>query len=323
MICETWGPPSALRVEEVPDPKPGTGEILVRVGASGVNFPDTLIIEGRYQVRPPMPFTPGFDVAGTVVATGSGVTRFVPGDRIMGLVSAGYGAFAELAITDEARAEPIPDGMDDVTATAFYTAYGTSYHALVQRGRLAAGEELVVLGAAGATGLAAVEIGAALGARVIAAAGGPKKTATARDHGADEVIDYRAQDLRARVKELTGGRGADVCVDGVGGDAFTALSRTMNRGGRLLVVGFASGTIPSFPVNLALLKAYSVVGVYWDDFVAADPDAKHENSRELARLFTVGRLRPPIGATYPLDDVARALDDVRDRSRVGRLVLTP
>jgi NADPH2:quinone reductase len=245
-VCHAYGPADSLRIEEFPAPQAGPGDVLIAVDAASVNFPDNLMINGKYQVKPELPFVPGFEVAGTVLEVGAAVSRVSPGQRVMALVKDGHGAYAEEAVAAENAVAPIPDGMSAVVATAFYSAYGTSCHALVQRGRLSAGETLLILGAAGGIGLAAIEIGKALGARVIAAASGEAKLAAARRHGADEVIDYRSEDLRQRVLALTGGRGVDVCLDGVGGDAFDTVTRTMARKGRLLVVGFASGRIPTF-----------------------------------------------------------------------------
>ncbi|WP_259375221.1 NADPH:quinone oxidoreductase family protein [Rhodococcus pseudokoreensis] len=306
----------------MPRPRLGDTDIRIDVRAASVNFPDTLIVEGKYQVQPELPFTPGFEVAGVVSEVGSGVTEYEVGQKVMALLGAGYGGFAEEAVTDQHTAELIPEGMDYTTATAFYSCYGTSFHALVQRGQLRAGETLLVLGAAGGIGLASIEIGKALGAHVIAAAGGPDKLAMAKAHGADELIDYRKQDLREAIRDATRGKGVDVCVDAVGGDAFHAASREMAQGGRLLVVGFASGSIPSVAVNLLLLKGYSVVGVYWNTFVQSNTEEKARNSRELARLFAAGKLQPLVSNTFPMHAVAEALKAIHTREVIGKLVLT-
>lgn len=321
IICRAYGPPEALEFGELPAPAAGEGQVLVRVRAAGVNFPDNLIIQGRYQLKPAMPFAPGFEVAGEVVAVGAGVAKFKVGDRIMGLSAAGYGAFAELAVTDASTSMPIPDDMDDVAATAFFAPYGTSYHALVQRGRLTAGETLLVLGASGGVGLAAIEIGKALGARVIAVASSPEKLDVARAHGADELIDYHAQDLHQCVRQLTAGAGVDVCLDTVGGDAFDTMSRNMNWDGRLLVVGFASGRIPQLPVNLPLLKGYQVVGVWWGPFAQRDPESNVANFGELFAMYAAGKLHPRVFRTYPLERCREALKELLGRGVVGRLVL--
>jgi NADPH2:quinone reductase len=322
VICRNYGPPESLVVGDLPREPLGADDIRVRVHAASVNFPDTLIIQGKYQVKPPMPFAPGFDVAGEVVEVGTNVTRFAVGDRIMGLTRSGHGGFAEEAVTATRLAALIPEGMDDVTATAFYTSYGTSFHALVQRGRLQEGETLLVLGASGGVGLAAVEIGKALGARVLAAASTSGKLDAAKRHGADELINYRDEDLKDRVLALTGGDGIDVCLDAVGGDAFDAVSRAMNYDGRLLVVGFASGRIPLLATNLTLLKSYQLVGVWWNPFMLRHPDRNAANFEHLQKLFNSGALHPEVSRTYPLEQAAIALNDVLGRRVTGKLVLT-
>jgi NADPH2:quinone reductase len=321
VVCSAFGPPESLAVGELPSPSLGPGQIRLRVRAAAVNFPDTLMIKGEYQLRPEMPFAPGFEAAGEVLEVGAEVTGFAPGERVMTLMSDGYGGFAEEAVTDAAAAYRIPAGMDFVEATAFLSPYGTAYHALVQRGRLAAGETLVVLGAAGGVGIAATEIGAALGARVVAVAGSAEKLAIAREHGAAETVDYATEDLAGRIAELAPG-GVDVCLDGVGGDAFDALSRRMAWGGRLLVVGFAGGRIPRLPANLLLLKGYAAVGVWFDLFTKREPERNAANFEELERLYAAGQLRPRVQATYPLERVAEALDEVLARRVAGKLVLT-
>lgn len=322
VICSEYGPPENLVVGEMNSPSLGENGIRVGVRAASVNFPDTLIIEGKYQVQPPFPFVPGFEVAGEVLEVAPSVRKFAVGDRVMALTSAGYGGFADEAITDEKSTEVVPDGMDYPTATAFYSSYATSYHALVQRGRLKAGETLLVLGAAGGVGLATIELGKALGARVIAAAGSDYKRAMALDHGADEVVDYSRPDFRERVLELTTGKGVDVCLDGVGGDAFVHVSRAMAYGGRLLVVGFASGTIPTLRVNLLLLKGYSAVGVYWNTFVQREPELKSANADALASLFGSGHLRPLVAQTFGIEQIVGALTAVTERNTAGKLVVT-
>lgn len=320
ILCSAFGPPASLAVDELPSPVPGPGQVRIAVRAAAVNFPDTLMIEGRYQLRPELPFAPGFEVAGEVVEVGDEVDGTAPGDRVMALMSDGYGGFAEEAVTDAASVHPIPAGMDYVEAAAFLSPYGTAFHALRQKGRLGAGETLVVLGAAGGVGIAATEIGVAMGARVIAVAGSVEKLAVAREHGATESVDYRAEDLAARIAELAPD-GVDVCIDPVGGDAFDALARRMAWGGRLLVVGFAAGRIPELPANLLLLKGYSAVGVWWDPFTKRDPELNARNLAELGRLFTEGRLRPRVQATYPLDRAAEALEEILGRRVAGKLVL--
>ncbi len=321
MICKEYGPPESLVLGELPRPELDGNDIRIRVHACGVNFPDTLIIQGKYQLKPPMPFAPGGEVAGEVIEVGDKVTGLKVGDRVMALT--GFGGFAEEAVTNVNRAIPIPPGMDYVTAAGFSMVYGTSYHALVQRGRLKAGENLLVLGASGGVGLAAVEIGKALGARVIAAASSPEKLAVAKEHGADELIDYSKEDLKERVKELTGGNGADVIYDPVGGDAFDACLRAINWDGRLLVIGFASGRIPQAPANLPLLKGSSIVGVFWGAFVNRDPKTNFQNFQHLFQLYAEGKIKPHVCRTYPLEQAADALNDLLERRVTGKVVLTP
>jgi NADPH2:quinone reductase len=321
VVCSAYGPPDSLAVGELPSSPPGPAQVRIRVRAAAVNFPDTLIIKGEYQVRPELPFAPGFEAAGEVVEVGADVAGLATGDRVMALMSDGHGGFAEEAVTDAAGAYRIPAGMDFVEAAAFLSAYGTAYHALVQKGRLAAGETLVVLGAGGGVGIAATEIGVALGARVIAVAGSPEKLAVAREHGATDLVDYRSEDLSRRIAELAP-EGVDVCLDAVGGDAFEALSRRMAWGGRLLVVGFAGGQIPQLPVNLLLLKGYAAVGVWWDPFTKREPELNASNFEALERLYAAGRLRPRVQATYPLERVAEALEEILARRVAGKLVLT-
>lgn len=323
IVCKEMGPPGSLRLAEIPSPEPGSGEVLIRVEGAGVNFPDSLIIEGKYQVKPALPFVPGFEVAGTVVEIGRGVASFKPGDRIMSLTANTVGGFAEKAIVTAEQAVVIPDGMDGIMAAAFYSSYGTSYHALLERGHLRQGETLVVLGAAGGIGLATIEIGKALGARVIAVASTKEKLDVAKAHGADELVNYRSEDLAQRIKQLTDGKGADVCMDTVGGDAFDSMSRNMNYNGRLLIVGFASGTIPRLAVNLLLLKGYQAVGVFWGPAVARDPEKHRENFRRLGKLYAEGKLNPRMSGVYPLERTAEAIEALLSRRETGKLVVSP
>ena len=262
VLCKAYGPPESLVVEELASPEPGPGEAVVTVKAASVNFPDVLIIQNKYQVKPPLPFSPGSEAAGIVKAVGDDVTDVKPGDRVMAFTT--FGAFAEEVKTEARRLLPLPPGMDFTTAAAFGLTYATSDHALRDRGQLAAGETLLVLGAAGGVGLAAIEIGKALGARVIACASTDGKLAVCRAHGADATINYAAEDLRERVKALTNARGADVVYDPVGGEFTEPALRSIAWRGRLLVVGFAAGGIPKIPLNLTLLKGCSIVGVYWE-----------------------------------------------------------
>ncbi|QRF61662.1 NADPH:quinone oxidoreductase family protein [Variovorax paradoxus] len=320
VLCRQFGPPSSLVVEDVPSPVAGPGRLVVSVKACGVNFPDTLIIQGQYQFKPELPFSPGGEVAGIVKAVGEGVTRFKPGDRVIAATT--WGGYAEEVVAEAARTLPMPDGMDFATAAAFTLTYGTSHHALKDRAVLQPGETLLVLGAAGGVGLAAVELGKAMGARVIAAASSPAKLAVCRDHGADELIDYAAEDLRERIKALTGGRGVDVVYDPVGGDYSEPALRGMAWRGRFLVVGFAAGRIPSLPLNLPLLKGCAVLGVFWGAFTRNEPEVNAANLSELMQWVGDGRLRPHVSARYPLERAADALDDLVQRRVHGKVVLT-
>src|SRR5438132_14078291 len=279
VVCKQYGPPESLSFEDLPSPRPGPGEAVVSVRAASVNFPDVLIIQNKYQFKPPLPFSPGSELAGVVKEVGSDVSTVRPGDKVMAFTT--YGAFAEEVKTEAARLLPIPEKMDFVTGAAFLLTYATSDHALRDRGALKAGEALLVLGAAGGVGLAAIEIGSALGARVIACASSEDKLAVCREHGADATINYATEDLRKRVQALTEGRGVDVVYDPVGGAYSEAAFRSVAWRGRLLVVGFAAGEIPKLPLNLALLKGAAVVGVFWGDFARREPKGFAESVRQL------------------------------------------
>ncbi len=319
LLCKAWGPPESLVVEDVPDPVPGAGEVVVRVRAAAANFPDVLIVQGRYQVKPPLPFSPGIEFAGEVLECGAGVTGPEPGARVMGYVD--YGAFATRVRVPAAHLVPTPAGMDDVTASAFLITYGTAQHALVHRGRLAAGETLVVLGAAGGVGLAAIDIGKALGARVIACASSADKLDVCRARGADECVNYADEDLRERLKVLGGKAGIDVVYDAVGGHWAEPAFRSLGWRGRYLVIGFAAGDIPKLPLNLALLLERDIVGVYWGAWTRHCPDEFAQATAELARWFADGRLRPHVSATYPLERAAQALADLASRRAKGKIVV--
>jgi NADPH2:quinone reductase len=321
VLCKQYGPPESLTFEELPSPKPGPGEVVVAVKAASVNFPDVLIIQNKYQFKPPLPFSPGSELAGVVKEVGSGVANVKPGDRVIAFTT--YGAFAEEVKTEAARLLPLPEGMDFPSGAAFLLTYGTSDHALRDRGRLAAGETLLVLGAAGGVGLAAIEIGKALGARVIACASSDEKLEVCRDHGADATINYASEDLRERIKALTDGRGADVVYDSVGGPYTEPAFRSLAWRGRLLVVGFAAGEIPKLPLNLALLKGASVVGVFWGDFTRREPREFAASVRQLGAWFGEGKLRPHVSQTFPLHQAAEALKLMAARQVKGKLVLTP
>jgi NADPH2:quinone reductase len=308
-------------LEDVPPLQPGPKQVVVQVKACGVNFPDTLIIQGKYQFKPPFPFSPGGEVAGTILRVGPEVAGFKEGDRV--IASIGNGGFAEEALASADRLIPIPEGMDFVTASAFLMTYGTSLHALADRGHLKKGETLLVLGAAGGVGIAAIEIGKALGARVIAAASTEDKLALCREHGADETINYATEDMRERIKALTGGRGIDVCYDPVGGPYSEPAIRSMAWEGRFLVVGFAAGEIPKIPLNLALLKSCDIVGVFWGAFLQRDQKRTKAHLAELVQLYRDGKLKPPVTATYPLARAPEALVEFMERRVKGKLVVVP
>jgi len=320
VLCKAYGPPESLVIEDVESPVPGPGEVVISVKASGVNFPDVLIIQNKYQVKPPLPFSPGSEVAGVVKAVGENVTHVQAGDEVFAFTV--YGGFAEEVKTDAKRLLPIPAGMTFATAAAFGLTYATSDHALRDRGELKAGETLLVLGAAGGVGLAAVEIGKALGARVVACASSDDKLAVCREHGADETINYATEDLRERIKAITGGTGADVIYDPVGGSYTEPALRSIAWRGRLLVVGFAAGDIPKIPLNLTLLKGCAIVGVFWGEFTRREPERFAQAMRQLGQWYAEGRIRPHISATYPLDRAADALNDMAQRRVVGKVVLT-
>ncbi|MGB9150390.1 MAG: NADPH:quinone oxidoreductase family protein [Burkholderiales bacterium] len=319
MLCKQFGPPESLVLEEVPALKADKDKVVIDVKACGVNFPDTLIIQNKYQFKPELPFSPGGEVAGVVKQVGEGVTSVKVGDRVIAFT--GWGGFAEEVVTDAARLIPIPDGMDFPTASAFVMTYGTSHHALKDRAQILPGETLLVLGAAGGVGLAAVELGKIMGARVIAAASTDEKLAVCKQHGADEMINYSSQDLRERIKEITGGKGVDVIYDAVGGPYTEPALRSMAWKGRLLVVGFAAGDIPKIPLNLTLLKGCSIVGVFWGDFTKREPKNNAASLRELGMWFMQGKLKPHISATYPLARAADALNDMMNRKVMGKVVL--
>lgn len=319
VLCKAYGPPESLVLEEVESPQPGRGQVVVSVKACGVNFPDTLIIQGQYQFKPPLPFSPGGEVAGLVKAIGAGVEGVTVGDRVIAFT--GWGGFAEETLVDAERLIPMPASIDFPTASAFVMTYGTSHHALKDRAHLKTGENLLVLGAAGGVGLAAIEIGKVLGAHVIAAASTNEKLEVCRQHGADELINYRTSDLKQQVKTLTGGNGVDVVYDPVGGDFSEAALRGMAWDGRFLVIGFTAGEIPRIPLNLPLLKGCSIVGVFWGSFTAREPQQNQEHLKELFTWLQEGKLKPHISATYPLSQAADALNDLMQRKVTGKAVL--
>jgi NADPH2:quinone reductase len=320
IVCRAHGLPDTLVFEDVPSPAPGPGEVVISVKAASLNFPDYLIIQNKYQVQPPLPFSPGCELAGIVKEVGAGVTHIKPGDRVMAVTT--IGAFAEEAKTEARRVVPIPEGMDFVTASAFLLTYCTSDHALVDRGALQAGETLLVLGAAGGVGLAAIEIGKILGARVIACASSVDRLEVCREHGADETIHYERDDLRERIKEVTGGRGPDVIYDAVGGRFTEPALRSIAWRGRLLVVGFAAGEIPKIPLNLTLLKGCAIVGVFWGEFARRETERFAVRVQQLGQWYKDGRIKPHVSETMPLERAAEALNLLSARRVKGKLVLT-
>ncbi|CAI8952215.1 NADPH:quinone reductase [Pseudomonas donghuensis] len=320
VLCKALGPAQNLVLEDVASPVPKKNEILLDVQAAGVNFPDTLIIEGKYQFQPPLPFSPGGEAAGVVSAVGEKAGNLKVGDRVMALT--GWGSFAEQVAVPAYNVLPIPAQMDFTTAAAFGMTYGTSMHALSQRGQLKAGETLLVLGASGGVGLAAVEIGKAMGARVIAAASSAEKLAVAKAAGADELINYDQASLKDEIKRLTGGNGVDVIYDPVGGDLFDQAVRGIAWNGRLLVVGFASGRIPELPVNLALLKGAAVLGVFWGAFAQRQPADNAANFQQLFAWYAEGKLKPLVSQTFPLAKAGTAIEMLGQRKAVGKLVVT-
>ena len=320
LLCKSYGPPESLVVEDVPAPEPGPGQLRVRVEAAGVNFPDALIIENKYQFKPDLPFSPGGEVAGTVDAVGSGVEGLAVGDRVV--ASTTYGGFAEQCLADAEKTVRLPPGFDPKVAAAIVIAYGTTWHALFDRGAMTPGDRVLVLGAAGGVGLAAVEIAHAAGATVIAAASSTEKLEVCRQHGADHLIDYSREDLRARLKEVCP-EGPTIVYDPVGGELTEKAFRSIAPRGRHLIIGFASGEIPRLPMNLPLLKFASLVGVFWGDYARREPE---NNLRDLSTLMDwirEGRIKPVISATYPLAEGGAAIRHIAERRAIGKLVVEP
>jgi NADPH2:quinone reductase len=321
IVCKVFGPPEALVMEEVASQPIGPGEVRVAVKAAGINFPDTLIIQGKYQMKAEPPFTPGAEVAGTVTEVGAKIQHVKVGDEVAAVVP--VGGYAEEVVASGDAVIRLPKGMTHAQAAGFPLVYGTSMHALKQRGQLKAGETLLVLGAAGGVGLSAVQIGKLMGARVIAAASSPEKLALCREHGADDVIDYSKESLKESVKKLTKGQGADVIYDPVGGDLAQECFSSIAWNGRYLVIGFASGTIPEVAVNRLLLKGASAVGVFWGAFIAREPKVSNENFQQLFAWFSEGKMNPHVSQQYPLADAPRALRDMLERKATGKLILVP
>lgn len=319
VVCKAWCEPGDLVVEDVDSPPLADGGVRIAVEAAGINFADTLIIAGKYQLKPRPPFSPGFEIAGRVLECARGVARCRPGDRVMAVVE--YGGFAEQAVAPEDNVFVLPDGVDAGVAAAFPVAYGTSHLGLKYRAALAPGETLLVHGAAGGVGLTAVEIARRLGANVIATATGPEKLAIARAAGAHHAIDSRAEDLRDQVKALTGGRGADVVYDPVGGPLFDASLRCTAQGGRILLVGFASGTVPQIPANILLVKNITAIGFAWGAYRELNPAWMRGSLDELIRWLATGELRPHVSQTFALDEAPKALHALRARATTGKIVL--
>lgn len=320
VVCKEWGPPEALEMDDVPEPAPGTDDVLIRVRACGVNFADALIVHGKYQEQPPLPFTPGLEVAGEIVAMGEDVTGLATGQRVVSLCATG--GYAEAVTAPAAVTVPIPDAMPYETAAGFTVAYGTAHVGLERRAGLRKGEILLVHGAGGGVGLAAVEVGKAMGATVIATAGSEDKRALARAHGADHVIDYRAGGFKDIVKAITDGRGADVVFDPVGGNVFAQSMRCIAWEGRLLVIGFAAGDIPRVPAGLVLVKNISMVGVYWGAYRMHEPTIITGSLHRLLAWFEEGALNPVISEILPLERAAEAMQRLLRREARGKIVLT-
>jgi len=313
--------PSALRVDEVPDPTVGPGQVLIDVRACGVNFPDVLLSRGLYQFKPSLPFSPGGECSGIVREVGAGVTTVAPGDRVAATIV--NGAYVEKICLPEQAVVKLPDAVSFEVGAATLLTYATSYHALIDRAALAAGEKLLVLGAAGGVGAAACEIGAVLGARVIAAASSDDKLAFCREHGASDGINYATEDLKDRIKALTSGNGVDVVYDPIGGPLAEVALRGTAWKGRYLVVGFASGEIPKIPLNLVLLKGCQIVGVFWGSFAMREPAKNREHAAQIFRWVAEGKLRPAIDEVLPFERAAEALERLEQRKVKGKLVLTP
>ena len=319
LLCTAYGPIDTLRLGDAPDPAAAAGEVVIAVRACGLNFPDALIVQGLYQTKPPLPFSPGAEFAGTILQTGAGVTAYKQGDAVIAF--AGHGGLAERCAVDARRVMPLPAGMSFEQGAAFMLTYGTAIHALQDVAQLQHGETLAVLGAGGGVGLAAVDIAKAMGARVIAAASSKAKLQLAQAHGADVLLDYAGEDLRRGLLALTDGQGADVVLDPVGGAYAEAALRATAWRGRYLVVGFAAGDIPRIPLNLALLKERRILGVYWGEAVQRNPKQHAGNVRQLLQWFTAGSLRPEITEQVTLDQAAQAIVRLSRRETMGKIVV--
>ncbi|MCH7829513.1 MAG: NADPH:quinone oxidoreductase family protein [Proteobacteria bacterium] len=319
LVCNAYGPPESLLIEERDDPVVGSAQVLIDVAAAGINFPDILSIAGTYQVKSPTPFVPGNEAAGVVTAVGADVSRYGIGDKVV--ITTRGGAFAEKCVADEMMTMPLPESLNFEQGAGFAVTYGTSYHALKQSAQLQPGETVLVLGAAGGVGITAVEIAKCMGARVIAAASTAEKLEFAVAAGADETINYSALPLKETVKELTDGKGADVVYDPVGGDLADQAFRATAWHGRYLVIGFASGEIPKFAANIALLKEASIIGVWWGTWAAKNPQLQIQNVQELSRLIAAGKLTPRVTESYALDEFADAFRAITERRARGKVIL--
>lgn len=319
VLCKQWGGPDKLVVEDVPSPPLREGAVRIANHAAGINFADLLLISGQYQEKPPFPFTPGMETAGVITEVGAGVSAFRPGDRVMALT--GAGGYAEEIVVEASRVYPVPTNMDFAAAAGFPVTYGTSHGAFDWRAHLRAGEWLLVHGAAGGVGLTAVEIGKVMGAKVIACAGSAEKLEAARQHGADFLIDYSREDIRERVKAITGARGVDVVYDPVGGDAFDASLRCIAWGGRIIIIGFAAGRISQIPANILLVKNIDVIGFYWGSYQARRPELLRDSYAKLLGWYEQGRLKPHVSAQFDLKDVAKAMNMLHGRKSIGKVVL--
>jgi NADPH2:quinone reductase len=321
LLCRAFGPIEGLRVEDTDSPRSGPNEVVVEVKASALNFPDALMVQGLYQVKPPLPFSPGMELAGVVKEVGEGVRGVARGDRVVAFP--GRGGFAQECVVAADRVSPLPPGMDFETASAFGLTYCTTLHALKDCGQLQPGETLVVLGAAGGVGTSAIEVGKAMGAKVIAAASSEEKLVLCRQLGADETIDYEKSDLRQRILDLTGGKGTDVVYDPVGGAHTEAALRATAWRGRLLVIGFASGVIPAIKLNLALLKERSIVGVYWGEWTQRDPQGQRRHVEQLVRWFAEKKIKPVVSERVPLEEAPAAMQRLLQRKVKGKVVVVP
>jgi NADPH2:quinone reductase len=321
LLCTRYGTPDDLVLADIADPKPGPGEAVVRIAAAALNFFDTLIIAGKYQTRPPMPFSPAAEFAGHVESLGTGVSDFKVGDRV--LAYSGYGAARQRIALAADKLIKVPDDVDFDRAAGVSVTYGTTLHALKDRAKLRCGETLAVLGASGGVGVAAVELGKVMGARVIACASSAEKLAFARKHGANDGIDYTKDDLKERLRRATDGRGADVIYDPVGGAYSEAALRSIAWLGRFLVIGFAAGEIPKLPLNLVLLKSCDVLGVFWGSWIERDPDGHRANTEQLLAWVAQGKLSSHVHAVYPLDQATAALKAIATRKVMGKVILRP